>query len=149
MIGADAGEVLVNGTRVTGPGPERAIVFQQPTLLPWANVLTSVAFGLQLRGVSKTEREEIARGLIKTVGLEGFEEHFPRQLSGGMQQRVGLARALAVDSADGRTVRRRGRADAATAAGPAAATASRHTQKTIVFVTHDIDEAVSSGDRYW
>ena len=89
--------MLVNGTRVTGPGPERAIVFQQPTLLPWANVLTSVEFGLQLRGVSKAEREEIARGLIKTVGLEGFEEHFPRQLSGGMQQRVGLARALAVN----------------------------------------------------
>jgi ABC-type taurine transport system ATPase subunit len=94
LIGADAGEVLVNGTRVTGPGPERAIVFQQPTLLPWANVLTSVAFGLQLRGVSKAEREVIARGLIKTVGLEGFEDHFPRQLSGGMQQR--RPRALAV-----------------------------------------------------
>jgi len=149
LSGPDAGEVLVNGTRVTGPGPERAIVFQQPTLLPWANVLTSVAFGLQLRGVSKVEREEIARGLIKTVGLEGFEEHFPRQLSGGMQQRVGLARALAVNPSILLMDEPFAAVDAQTRRLLQDQLLRLHfdTRKTIVFVTHDIDEAVRLGDR--
>ena len=149
LIAPDAGDVLVNGTRVSGPGPERAIVFQQPTLLPWANVLASVAFGLQLRGVSKVEREEIARGLIKTVGLEGFEEHFPRQLSGGMQQRVGLARALAVNPSILLMDEPFAAVDAQTRRLLQDQLLRLHldTQKTIVFVTHDIDEAVRLGDR--
>ena len=149
LIEPDAGEVLVNGTRVTGPGPERAIVFQQPTLLPWANVLTSVAFGLQLRGVNKAEREVIARELIKTVGLEGFEEHFPRQLSGGMQQRVGLARALAVNPSILLMDEPFAAVDAQTRRLLQDQLLRLHldTQKTIVFVTHDIDEAVRLGDR--
>jgi NitT/TauT family transport system ATP-binding protein len=149
LIGPDAGEVLVNGTRVTGPGSERAMVFQQPTLLPWANVLTSVAFGLQLRGVSKAEREDIARGLIKTVGLEGFEDHFPRQLSGGMQQRVGLARALAVNPSILLMDEPFAAVDAQTRRLLQDQLLRLHldTQKTIVFVTHDIDEAVRLGDR--
>ena len=149
LIAPDAGDVLVNGTRVSGPGPERAIVFQQPTLLPWANVLASVAFGLQLRGVSKVEREKIARGLIRTVGLEGFEEHFPRQLSGGMQQRVGLARALAVNPSILLMDEPFAAVDAQTRRLLQDQLLRLHldTQKTIVFVTHDIDEAVRLGDR--
>ena len=149
LIAPDSGRVLINGVPVAGPGPDRAVVFQQPTLLPWANVLANVAIGLDLRGVSKSDREEAARGLIRTVGLNGFERHYPRQLSGGMQQRVGLARALAVNpdillmdepfaSVDAQT--RRLLQDELLRIHTV-------TRKTIVFVTHDIDEAVRLGDR--
>ena len=139
----------MDGTPVTGPGPERAIVFQQPTLLPWADVLTSVAFGLELRGVAKDEREAIARRLVKTVGLEGFERHFPRQLSGGMQQRVGLARALAVNPSILLMDEPFAAVDAQTRRLLQDELLRLHaeTQKTIVFVTHDIDEAVRMADR--
>ena len=149
LIAPNAGVVLVNGAPVSGPGPERAIVFQQPTLLPWATVLTSVAFGLELRGVARPEREDIARALIKTVGLEGFEDHFPRQLSGGMQQRVGLARALAVDPSILLMDEPFAAVDAQTRRLLQDQLLRLHfeTQKTIVFVTHDIDEAVRLGDR--
>jgi NitT/TauT family transport system ATP-binding protein len=149
LIVPDAGDVLVNGVRVAGPGPDRAMVFQQPTLLPWATVLTSVAFGLELRGVAKEERESIARELIRTVGLEGFERHYPRQLSGGMQQRVGLARALAVDPAILLMDEPFAAVDAQTRRSlqDELLRLHRDTRKTIVFVTHDIDEAVRLGDR--
>ena len=93
----DRGEVLINEQKVTGPGPDRAVVFQHASLLPWANVVENIAFGLRLRHVSSSARLVHARELAKLVGLEGFERHLPGQLSGGMQQRVGLARALAID----------------------------------------------------
>jgi NitT/TauT family transport system ATP-binding protein len=149
LITPDAGSVVVDGAEVTGPGPERAIVFQQPTLLPWASVLTNVAFGLQLRGVPDMEREAIARGLVKTVGLEGFEAHYPRQLSGGMQQRVGLACALAVNPSILLMDEPFAAVDAQTRRLLQNQLLRLHldTQKTIVFVTHDIDEAVRLGDR--
>lgn len=96
ILGWDEGVVEVLGKSVTGPGPERATVFQSFALLPWMTIIDNVSFGLKVRGVGKAERYEIARKLLVSVGLADFESSYPRQLSGGMQQRVGLARALAV-----------------------------------------------------
>ena len=98
LLDADAGTVTVDGKVVSGPGPERAFVFQDFALLPWATVLRNVAFGLELRGVPRAEREATARRFVDEVGLTGFEQKYPHELSGGMRQRVGLARALSVDA---------------------------------------------------
>jgi NitT/TauT family transport system ATP-binding protein len=149
LLPLDEGEVLIDGRAVTGPGPERAMVFQHFALLPWADVVANVAFGLELRGLAKAEREEMACALIEAVGLSGFERHYPRQLSGGMQQRVGLARALAVDpqillmdepfgSVDAQT-RRLLQTDLLALLDC--------TPKTVIFVTHSMTEAVRLSDR--
>jgi NitT/TauT family transport system ATP-binding protein len=149
LMQLDAGEVRIDGQSVKGPGPDRAMVFQHFALLPWADVETNVAFGLALRGAPRAERTAAARELIRAVGLVGFERHVPRQLSGGMQQRVGLARALAVDpsillmdepfgSLDEQT-RRLLQEDLLALLDS--------TPKTVVLVTHSMDEAVRLGDR--
>jgi NitT/TauT family transport system ATP-binding protein len=93
----DSGSITVDGRPVSGPGPERAMVFQHAALMPWADVTSNIALGLKLRGIDQTTRLARTRQAIELVGLDGFERALPRELSGGMQQRVGLARALVVD----------------------------------------------------
>jgi len=149
LLPATSGEVLVNGKPVAGPGPERAFVFQDFALMPWATVLRNVAFGLELRGTPKADREEISRKYITQVGLAGFEERYPHELSGGMRQRVGLARALSVDadvlmmdepfSAVDEQNRRKFQEDLLTLVA--------NEKKTFIFVTHSIEEAVYVSDR--
>lgn len=145
----DAGQVLIDGEMVMGPGPDRAVVFQSFALLPWANVLDNVTFGAEMRGLPKEQREKAARELIQTVGLSGFERRYPRQLSGGMQQRVGLARALAVNprillmdepfgSLDEQTRR---------LLQEELIRVWERDRKTVLFITHSMEEAVLLADR--
>ena len=92
-----AGEIVLDGKAVTGPGAERGVVFQKHALMPWLNVAENVEFGLRMRGIDRSERRRIAQDKLRHVGLEKFADYPIYQLSGGMQQRVGLARALASD----------------------------------------------------
>ena len=149
LVPLDEGEIRIGGRPVTGPGSDCAMVFQDFALLPWADVVTNVAFGLELRGVPREAREQRAHELLATVGLAGFERYRPRQLSGGMQQRVGLARALAVDPKILLMDEPFGAVDAQTRRLLQEDLLSLldRTQITVVFVTHSMSEAVRLGDR--
>jgi NitT/TauT family transport system ATP-binding protein len=149
LIEPSGGDVLLDGRKVTAPSGSRGFVFQKDSLWPWRTTLGNVLFGLQIQRLPRREAEEIARRLIDLVGLRGFESHYPHQLSGGMRQRVNLARALAIDP------------EVLLMDEPFAALDAQtrevmqlellriwnEQRKTVVFVTHQIDEAVFLSDR--
>ena len=148
LVAPDEGEVWVNGARVGGPGPDRAVVFQDFGLLPWKTAEENVRFALQLRRIPGDHRR-IARRYLELVGLAGFEGHYPHELSGGMQQRVGIARALAVDPAVLLMDEPFAALDAQTREVLQAELLKilATTRKTVLFITHSIDEAVFLSDR--
>jgi len=152
MAGLDtptSGLLLHNGQPVSGPSPDRSLIFQQPSLLPWQSLIDNVAFGLTLKGISRKERYRRAQQYLRNVGLHGFANKYPHQLSGGMQQRASIARALCLGT------------DILLMDEPFAALDVQTrfkmqeflleiwqgSGKTVVFVTHHIDEAIFLADR--
>ncbi|MCY9666819.1 ABC transporter ATP-binding protein [Paenibacillus alginolyticus] len=149
LLPHNKGQLLLDGTKIAGPGQDRAVVFQSPALLPWRTVVGNVKYGLELRGTKASVMEERAMSMIKLVGLSGHEHKYPNELSGGMQQRVNLARALASDpelllldepfsalDAQTREVMQK-----------ELLRIWQETKKTALFITHQIDEAVFLADR--
>jgi ABC-type nitrate/sulfonate/bicarbonate transport system ATPase subunit len=143
------GEVLLDGRRIAAPGADRGMVFQSYTLFPWLSVRDNVCFGLRERGLPRAEQLAVANGFIAKVGLNGFEHHFPKQLSGGMQQRTAIARALANDPRILLMDEPFGALDHQTRELMQELLLGiwEAEKKTVLFVTHDIDEAVFMGSR--
>ena len=146
---ADAGIISIGGTPISGPGQDRSMVFQNYGLLPWRTVMGNVEFGLEIHGVGRVRRREICRDYIRRVNLQGYEDHYPHQISGGMQQRVALARAFSKEpkillmdepfaAVDAQT--REMLQDELLRIWTAMKT-------TVLFVTHSIEEAIYLGDR--
>ena len=149
LIKPDSGDIRLHGKPIAGPGTDRAMVFQEFGLLPWRTVRNNIELGLELKGVASDARRVTSQRLIEMVGLSGFEGHYPHELSGGMKQRVGLARALATDP------------DVLLMDEPFAALDAQtrdlmqvellriwqEARKTVLFVTHQIDEAIYLSDR--
>ena len=148
LISPNSGEMIVNGRQVRGPGHDRAMVFQEFGLLPWRTVTNNVELGLELQGVPTAERRKISQGFIDMVGLAGFEDHYPHELSGGMKQRVGLARALASDPDVLLMDEPFASLDAQTRDIMQAELLRiwQQAKKTVLFVTHQIEEAVYLSD---
>ncbi|KQQ17544.1 sulfonate ABC transporter ATP-binding protein [Methylobacterium sp. Leaf121] len=143
------GSVSLDGRAIAGPHPDRGIVFQQHTLFPWLSVIDNVAFGMKMKGVGRSERRERARALLAQVGLSDFAERYPAELSGGMQQRVEIARALINRPRVLLMDEPFGALDAQTRLTMQELLLdiwTRH-RTTILFVTHDIDEALFLADR--
>ena len=149
LIKPDIGQIRLNGSIVSGPSQERAMVFQEFGLLPWRTVTGNVELGLELKGVASAQRAERAQELVKLVGLAGFERHYPHELSGGMKQRVGLARALATEPEVLLMDEPFAALDAQTRDLMQAELLQiwERTQKTVLFVTHSIEEAAYLSDR--
>jgi len=149
LIKPDSGEMKLDGAPITGPGQERAMVFQEFGLLPWRTVRANVELGLELKGTSALQRAERATELIKLVGLKDFERHYPHELSGGMKQRVGLARALATEPQVLLMDEPFAALDAQTRDLMQTELLEiwERTKKTVLFVTHSIEEAAYLSDR--
>ena len=148
---ATSGEVLLDGKPVQGPGADRGMVFQGYSLFPWLSVQKNVEFGLKMKKMPKAQRAEQAKKFIDLVGLTGFENALPKQLSGGMKQRVAIARTLANEPEILLMDEPFGALDAQTRVvmQELLADISKKTKTTILFITHDIDEAVLLGDRIY
>jgi NitT/TauT family transport system ATP-binding protein len=146
---ASSGEILLDGEQITGINPKVGIVFQEYSLFPWRSVIDNIAFGLEMRGLARTERDRIAEHYLDLVGLTQFRESYPSELSGGMRQRVAVARALALEPVVLLMDEPFGALDAQTR------NMLQHellgiwekTRKTIIFITHSVDEAVFLADR--
>ncbi|MEK7406012.1 MAG: ABC transporter ATP-binding protein [Acidobacteriota bacterium] len=145
----DAGEVLVNGKHVTGPGADRGMVFQKYTSFPWLTVGGNIEYGLRIRGTTPEKRRQTVAHLVEAVGLVGFENAYPDALSGGMQQRLAIARTLAVRPEVILMDEPFGALDAQTRGGMQTLLLRiwEETASTILFVTHDVEEAVYLADR--
>jgi NitT/TauT family transport system ATP-binding protein len=149
LIPRDGGEILLEGEPVIAPRPDVAMVFQHFGLFPWKNLEENIAYGLALRGRAKPDVETIIKRYIRLVGLQGFEKSYPYQLSGGMQQRAGLARALAVNPSLLLMDEPFGSLDAQTreTLQEELSRILEQERTTMLFVTHSIDEAIYLGDR--
>ncbi len=149
LLAADRGDVLVNQQCVTVPGRDRCMVFQQFGLLPWRTVMSNVEFGLEIEGMARDERRAVADKYLELVGLKGFENYYPHQISGGMQQRVGIARALSKKPEILLMDEPFGAVDAQTREQLQEELLKiwAQTETTVVFVTHSIDEAIYLSDR--
>ena len=149
FIGADAGTIRVYGKQVSEPGPDRGMMFQEFALFPWKTVAGNVAWGLEAQGAARAKTEEVVAKHLEMTGLSDFRNHYPAELSGGMKQRVALARVLAFDPKVLLMDEPFGALDAQTRETMQEEVTRlwERTGKTIVFVTHDIEEAVYLGDR--
>lgn len=144
-----SGTVTLDGQEVTGPGADRGVVFQSYTLFPWLTIEQNIGFGLRERSVAEKERRDIVASYIDKVGLRGFENHWPKQLSGGMQQRTAIARALANNPKILLLDEPFGALDNQTRGLMQELLLGiwEHEQKTVIFVTHDIEEAIFMASR--
>jgi len=149
FLPVEKGTITVNGKPIAGPGPDRGIVFQHFALFPWKTVRANITYGLERQGMPREEREARAQAFIDLVGLHGFEDSYPSQLSGGMKQRTALARTLAFDPSILLMDEPFGALDAQTRHLMQAELLSiwNRTPKTVIFVTHDVQEAVYLADR--
>jgi NitT/TauT family transport system ATP-binding protein len=149
FLPTETGRILLDGSPITGPGPDRGIVFQHFALFPWKTVRSNVLYGLEKMALAREERERRAQNFIDVVGLTGFEDNYPSQLSGGMKQRTAIARTLAIDPKILLMDEPFGALDAQTRYLMQSELLGiwRRSPKTVIFVTHDVQEAVYLADR--